>query len=658
MSNTELLLPAGNVEAFYAAVKGGADAVYVGLKQFNARGRASNFSNYQFLALLEEARKNKVKVYVTLNTVIKNKELPELLEALNFLSKAQPDAVIIQDWGTLHLIKKLFPKLTVHASTQMANHNSAGANYSQKLGIERVILARELTFSELEILQKKTTLETEIFVHGALCYSFSGMCMFSSYLGGMGANRGLCTQPCRRYYKVEKNKELVFSLKDNQLIELIPDINKLGVASLKIEGRLKSGEYVHNVAKAYRMVIDNPTMLPEARQLLAMDMGRDKTQWFYGNELKIAISDNPNTGLPLGKVLKVEGNTIQLKPQVELEQGNRLRIRCKKDNEQHSFKIEDISKSDDGFVSIVTDTKLLSKGDPVFLAGLRNVKFPNKFKNSPKNIRAELPHGKKQGMLKPMLFSRKPSKNEVMVRIDSLDWLRKLRLETFDQLIINLSLPQWALFRPEVPFLKKNAQKIWVELPAFISEKSLGDYKQLLSRLMSKGYKQFVLSHLSQKELLPKGAKFACNENVYVYNDAAAKLLLQEGAQWYMSPFENEFENMLSGSDRNAVVPVHYFPRLFFSRQPVLQGQEAFLDDTQKGFKKLIRSGITIVIPDKPVSLLQYRNKLSGKGFNRYFIDLSFEKPSKHTLNRLLLKLKKSEQEQPSTTFNFKKGLK
>ena len=266
----ELLLPAGNVENFRAAIAGGADAIYLGLRKFNARGRASNLSNHQFVSLLKEADTHQVKVYVTLNTVIKNNELNELLDMIWFLSKTKVAAVIIQDWGVYYLLKKHFPKLVIHASTQMGNHNSLGANYSQEKGIERIILARETTQQELIGIGKKSNIELEVFTHGALCYSFSGMCMFSSFVGGAGANRGICTQNCRRVYK-DKGESYLFSLKDHQLIDNLPEMIEAGVASIKIEGRMKSAEYVYTVAKAYRKALDNIRLIGGAKQELKFD---------------------------------------------------------------------------------------------------------------------------------------------------------------------------------------------------------------------------------------------------------------------------------------------------------------------------------------------------------------------------------------------------
>src|SRR6056297_3404177 len=317
----ELLLPAGNTEAFYAAVEGGADAVYFGLKQFNARERADNFSYPELLSLLGEARKHNIKTYLTLNTLIKNKELPDLLDTLYAVSQTDVSAVIIQDWGVYNLLKSHFKNLAIHGSTQMANHNSVGAEFSHKKGFERIIMARELTRKELTQISQKNNIELELFVHGALCYSFSGMCLFSSYLGGMSANRGRCMQPCRRMYDDTGEKKYLFSLKDNELIDHIPTILKLGITSLKIEGRLKPAEYVYRVAQAYRMAIDDPSKIDQAKKLLKYDMGRSKTSYFFGGDVGEAITDNPSTGIFLGRVKEVQPDCFRFASSEPLQQG-------------------------------------------------------------------------------------------------------------------------------------------------------------------------------------------------------------------------------------------------------------------------------------------------------------------------------------------------
>ncbi|HPS13754.1 MAG TPA: peptidase U32 family protein, partial [Prolixibacteraceae bacterium] len=297
----ELLLPVGNIESFYAALDGGADAIYLGLKNFNARNRAMNFTPWQVAAMVKEARNRGVKSYITLNTVIRNFEMGDLIHTLFQLQQIKPDAVIVQDYGVQFIIRKYFPKLTVHASTQMAIHNSDGVEYARLKGIKRVVLARELTLPELKRITSKSKIETELFIHGALCYSFSGMCLFSSYLGGASANRGLCTQPCRRIYsqKKEKGKEekYFFSLKDNQLIDHLAELRDLKIDSLKVEGRLKPGEYVHRVAKAYRLALDDPNQKEDAKSLLNNDLGREKTSYFLGKEVNNAITQAATTGI-------------------------------------------------------------------------------------------------------------------------------------------------------------------------------------------------------------------------------------------------------------------------------------------------------------------------------------------------------------------------
>ncbi|MCK4979274.1 MAG: U32 family peptidase, partial [Candidatus Delongbacteria bacterium] len=256
MKKPELLLPVGNTEAFYAAVEGGADAIYLGLRYFNARNRAKNFTLNQLQSILAESKRTGTKVYLTLNTLIKNSELPELLDVLYQVSQTSLSSIIIQDWGVYYLVRKFFPDITLHASTQMAFHNSIGTEFAMRKNFERVIMARELTLEELKVISQKSKIKLEIFTHGALCYSFSGLCLFSSFLGGMSANRGQCRQPCRRAFKSEEKENYFFSLKDNQQIEIVPELMKMGISSLKVEGRMKSAEYVNRVAKAYRMVID------------------------------------------------------------------------------------------------------------------------------------------------------------------------------------------------------------------------------------------------------------------------------------------------------------------------------------------------------------------------------------------------------------------
>ena len=207
----ELLAPAGSLAAGLTAFDYGADAVYAGLAKFNARERTENFSLEEMSKLITYAHKLKKKVYVAFNTLVKESELEEAAEQLYEISRLQPDAVIVQDIGILRVIREYFPNLEIHASTQMGIHNSAGVNFAAKLGMKRVILERQTTLDELKHIVKNSILETEIFVHGALCCSISGSCLLSSWLGGWSGNRGKCKQPCRRrYYSKDGNGFFLF----------------------------------------------------------------------------------------------------------------------------------------------------------------------------------------------------------------------------------------------------------------------------------------------------------------------------------------------------------------------------------------------------------------------------------------------------------------
>ncbi len=253
----ELLSPAGNMACFFAAVENGADAVYFGLKDFSARAGAQNFTLDDTSKAIAYAREKSVKVYITLNTLIKTCEMERAVDRLVALEELQPDALIIQDLGLLYLLQSQFPQFNLHASTQMTIHNLAGVRQLEKMGFKRVVLARELSLNEIKNISQNTSMEVEVFIHGALCYSYSGHCFFSSMLGGRSGNRGRCAQPCRMYYKSPScDGGYLFSMKDLLALPQIDDLMTASVHSFKIEGRMKSPEYVAAATDMYRQAID------------------------------------------------------------------------------------------------------------------------------------------------------------------------------------------------------------------------------------------------------------------------------------------------------------------------------------------------------------------------------------------------------------------
>ena len=252
----ELLSPAGSQEALLAAVQNGADAVYMGLGSFNARRSARNFTDEDFARAVDYCHEHGVKVYLTLNTLLTDRELPEAAEVLRKASAWGVDAVLVQDWGLWQLARLVAPDQPLHASTQMSLHTLSGARLAAELGMERVVLARELSAHDTEVICRGCGAEVEVFGHGALCMCYSGQCAMSAMIGGRSGNRGTCAQPCRLPYTVGEKTGYLLSLKDNNLSPYLRQMAEMGVSCVKLEGRMKRPEYVAAVTGIYRRLLD------------------------------------------------------------------------------------------------------------------------------------------------------------------------------------------------------------------------------------------------------------------------------------------------------------------------------------------------------------------------------------------------------------------
>ena len=252
----ELLAPAGSREALAAAVQNGADAVYMGLGSFNARRSARNFTDEDFADAVAYCHLHGVRVYLTLNTLLTDRELPEAAEALRKASAWGVDAVLVQDWGLWQLARLVAPDQPLHASTQMSLHTLSGAKLAAELGMERVVLARELSARDTEVICRSCGAEVEVFAHGALCMCYSGQCAMSAMIGGRSGNRGTCAQPCRLPYSIGEKTGYLLSLKDNNLARYLGQMEQMGVACVKLEGRMKRPEYVAAVTGIYRRLLD------------------------------------------------------------------------------------------------------------------------------------------------------------------------------------------------------------------------------------------------------------------------------------------------------------------------------------------------------------------------------------------------------------------
>ena len=379
----ELLAPAGDIEAGYAALYYGADAVYLGLKQFSARATAHNFSAEELNEFVGFAHHLKRKVYVTLNTLVQQAELKELFKNLDVCRDCHVDAIILQDLGVAHVIKKYYPMLDMHASTQMAVHNKAGAQALQKLGFSRVVLARELSLAEMKDIATIEGLELEAFIHGALCYSYSGLCQFSSLESGRSANRGKCLYPCRSSFLKGQKEEHCFSMKDMALEE---DVLRMPVYSLKIEGRKKNALYVAAVTDYYRRILDGEGADVKRAQNIKQIFSRPWCKFHFKGKDK-QITDKffvGHRGLCIGKIEDVQKGKFSFYPSVRIARHDGIQIDVAGQEKPYGFSLQNFRV--DGCLVLevlpgqradvfVPDKKIvLHKGDLVYLASSSEVK--------------------------------------------------------------------------------------------------------------------------------------------------------------------------------------------------------------------------------------------------------------------------------------------
>lgn len=392
----ELLAPARDLDTLKAAFDAGADAVYLGLKDFSARKGAKNFTFQDFLEAQQIKKTLNKKLYVALNTLIFQNEIPLLLDTLAFLSSVETDAIIIQDYGIYEIVNSLGLKIPLHASTQMGTKNHIQINFLKKLGFKRVVLERQLTLSEISDIKKLSNIELEVFVHGAMCFSLSGYCFFSKSFSVRSGNRGDCSQPCRWLFADKISKKHPFSMLDLEALSVLPALDKLGIDSIKIEGRMKGVDYVYPVVQAYRNAIDlikngkldvlNTQHLSEIIQ--KSTLSRKSTTGFFffpKNSKKLVDINESGTGLPLGKVATVFKNSIFFKTSSELSVGDTIRI-DDKDTEQRIklpvkalyFNNQKLSKVSAGsYIGIPINQIKIKAGSKIYLVHKRSSYKPS-----------------------------------------------------------------------------------------------------------------------------------------------------------------------------------------------------------------------------------------------------------------------------------------
>ncbi len=690
----EILAPCGNTEAFLAAVSAGADAVYAGLKDFSARAKAKNFSYKQLAEICSYAKEKNVKVFVTLNTLIKESEIKDVIKNLEYISSAGAGGVIVQDLGVVQLIKKYFPHLNLHASTQLVIHNSYGAKQAEKAGFKRAVLARELSFEEIKSIRNNTKIELEIFCHGALCFCVSGMCLFSSFIGGYSGNRGRCTQPCRRLWTADNKSGYYLSPKDFQLIEYVKQIQNTGINSLKIEGRLKSPDYVAKTVRAYRMLIDCDEKnfketLKTAKEILSFDYARQKTTFNFisKNENIFEPQKSKNTGLLLGTVEDKTAENFKLKTKYILCAGDVLRLTDKKHDKSYVMKTEKIVKQDGGYL-ISYKNIYLENGFEVYKtadASTQSVRSMDVWKNGCTetaikkiNVATSFLSGH------PNIHSSIPLNLPLMfVRINNLKWLNILeelkigmaedwKRQTKRESAIVIKLSKNNIF--EIKKLN-NPKNFYFELPAYIDEEDLSLFQTNIDFLISKGCQNFFINNISQlymferkirKEQQTKPAirqsgivNLYSGQYLYTLNSCSAEFLSKYGVCAFTTSWEDDLFNIKDLSKilkNNLIVYLSGFPEVVTSKMKfVKEIENKKIKSGVDEFKVISNGSENFIIPKFPINLLGFKNRLAAAGIKSFAIDLSYIEPNVNYLTQILRAFNNNLYINSANKFNFER---
>nr|WP_318659563.1 peptidase U32 family protein [uncultured Treponema sp.] len=688
----ELLAPAGNIESLEAAIGEGADAVYLGLKSFNARLRTTNFAWNQFEATVNSLHKKNKKIYVTVNTVSEERDLERLYRFLSYLNKIGPDGLIVQDFGVVRMCQEFFPDLVLHASTQMNVASSAGVNLLSREGFKRVVVARELGLEEIKAIKAKTNTELEVFVHGALCVSESGLCLFSSFLGGKSANRGMCTQACRRFYTAEVpggiDQGYYFSPCDLQLIDKIPDLIDAGVESFKIEGRMKSAEYVGSVVSAYRYVMDHyqenkKEAVAAAKRMLSTDFARNKTSYWYnfktpgeGVENAGALILNPKqaggTGIYLGKIDKTKPGPQDFKMVTlsggayDPDPGDSIRLHKKDDTGRESHKIRFLDTDEKGQRWIDVPANFTS-GDSVYLLQTKAMskRYPHILPNDLSKYYRQ-PGDEKL----PILDLTPVEKNELTyfpeglyIQVSSIEDVFVVQSGHPVRVIIELNsttIPDLLKSRTVLPLSKK---QIILSIDPFCTSGAEDELAETLSQLIELGFKTFIANNIAHISMLKgKGANVIAGPYLYTFNRWAVSWLENQDIGAFVSPYENSRHNLEDTYDMpfraRVLVPVFAYPALFRMRFKLPKDYDFtfFSDKEGMNFKVNSTPDGSFVMPEAPFSIIDRADYLAGQGFKRILIDFSKTKVQKTHFKQVYSALIKKQSLPETSRFNWKDG--
>lgn len=598
----ELLAPAGSLEILKGVIESGADAVYVGGSMFGARAYANNFTEEELLEAIDFAHLRGVKVYLTVNTLIKNSEFSKLYDYLLVYYKRGLDAVIVQDLGVVKAIHEYFPSMEIHTSTQMTVTGADGVRFLSQFGVTRVVMAREVSLAEMKCIHEETGMELEAFVHGALCYSYSGQCLFSSILGGRSGNRGRCAQPCRLPYTVEgKKDEYILSLKDMCGIKALDKLHDAGVYSLKIEGRMKQLEYACGVVKYYRSYIDSMKPVTDADydriKALGNRCGFTDRYYFDHNGSDMVTYVKPNfvsnaaEPSPEKRKLSIEGELV-------LREGEPGSLTVKRGDVTYKALIEPVSAALKAPLDKKAAIDRINKtGDTDFeFSHIKaqigeNVFVPNGALNK---LRRDAISGLCDKLLKKYYrndaryadMSRLTALPEHVVKSDAAhdeaindytticSCMTRAQLDTligyecFDVFYLDFDMYDRKTliqqFADDVKSLTKRNKKVYLMLPTIFRADSSDYFVSIAKELDKVSFEGFVVKNYEElylTENLFTDKKIILDHNMYTFNDVSKSAFFEHGVSGDTVPLElNSREIMHRNNIGSQMIVYGYYP--------------------------------------------------------------------------------------------------
>ena len=662
----ELLAPAGNINIFKAVIEAGADAVYVGGDMFGARAYAGNFNEEELLEAIDYAHLRGVKVYLTVNTLLKNDEIGKLYDYLLPYYKRGLDAVLVQDFGALYAINNWFPDLPIHTSTQMTITGIEGVKFLQQYNVTRVVMAREVTIEEMKTIHSETGMELEAFIHGALCYSYSGQCLFSSLLGGRSGNRGRCAQPCRLPYKVGSDKETyILSMKDMCGIEHLRELKEAGVYSLKIEGRMKQIGYATGVVAQYRKYIDSMKTVSDKDLKKIKELGNrcDFTNDYYfkHNDSNMITYEKPNfvsnaiedyeipNKLEIYGFLKLkinepaqlivnykdfsftcDGDAVQIAKNAPLTEEDAIR-RINKTGDTPFLFADIICDIDDNvFVPNGSINKLRREA----LQGLLNDIVSDNFRNKCENKELNK-------------FSLNDlNQNKIIACVMNNAQLNKvLEYELFTDIFVDFNRYDKNNFieelKQDVLITNQSGKNYYLALPYIFRKNTNEFFDKYISEINNIGIKGFVIRNTEELQWTRtyfKNAEIIIDHNQYTYNDLAKKMYFDNGVTFDTVPFELNFSEINKRNNINSICIVYGYYPIMTSAQCVHKNsvgcdktkQITYLKDRyNKSFPVINNCNecYNTIYNSLPTVLFKNMSKLKNCGISSFRFDFTIESP-------------------------------